>query len=184
MRGSRAEAVDRAMERYAAGDDSAFGEVYDGVAVRVYVLAIEALGDAALAEDVVQHTFLNMHRARGAFVAGAEVLPWAYTIARRLVVDVMRRRWRERRMERAGAAQPKSDPAEPDEELAAKQTAASLSLALDALPESQRKVLELRDRGMTVEEMAHALGTTVTAVKLRLHRATTSLRAAVPGSRD
>src|SRR5437762_10480272 len=87
--------ADEAMDRYAAGDDLAFGAVYDAVAPRVFTLAVRALGDRTLAEDVVQQTLLNIHRARGAFAPGSPLLPWAYAIARRLVVDAIRGRNRE-----------------------------------------------------------------------------------------
>lgn len=43
-------------------------------------------------EDIVQQTFLQMHQARGTFIAGAPVLPWAFAIARRLTIDGARRR--------------------------------------------------------------------------------------------
>ena len=165
------------MERYAAGDDCAFAAVYDGVAPRVYALALRALGDAGLAEDVVQRTLLNIHRARGAFVRGAEVMPWAYAIARRLIVDTARRRARERRL--AEVAPAPMAPAPPDAGIAAAETAASLALAFAALPETQRTALDLRGRGVPLAVSAQAQGTTVTAVKLRLHRAVGSLRAAL-----
>jgi hypothetical protein len=47
--------------------------------------------DAAFAEDVLQHTFLHMHRGRGTFIQGSSVFPWAFAIARRLVIDGARR---------------------------------------------------------------------------------------------
>jgi RNA polymerase sigma-70 factor (ECF subfamily) len=175
--------ADLAMERYAAGDDSAFGEVYDAVAPRVLAVAMRALGDAALAEDVVQQTMLNLHRARGSFIPGAEVQPWAHAIASRLVVDTIRRHRRDRRLEAAETRVPTPaiDP-RPDDEAIARETAACLRVAFAALPHSQQSVLVLRDRGLSLAAVASALGTTVAAVKLRLHRAGTSLRAAIARS--
>ncbi len=86
----------RAMDRYAAGDDSAFAEVYDGLAARLYEYLLAQVRNRALAEDLVQQTFLQMHRARGSFAAGSDVRPWAFAIARRLMIDGMRRAKRER----------------------------------------------------------------------------------------
>lgn len=168
------------MERYARGDDSAFGEIYDAVAPRVLAVARRALGNSALAEDVVQQTMLNLHRARGSFIPGGEVQPWAYAIAIRLILDTLRRSRRDRRLEEAEARVPTPtiDP-RPDEEAIARETAARLQAAFAALPHSQQTVLTMRDRGLSLAAMAGSLGTTVTAVKLRLHRAATSLRAAV-----
>ena len=177
-----ADPADQAMERYARGDDLAFGAVYDAVAPRVFALAVRALGDRTLAEDVVQQTLLNIHRARGAFVLGSPLMPWAYAIARRLVVDAARQRQREQRLAERGASPERSpSPAMPDEELAAARIEGSLRVAVAALPGSQQTVLELRGKGMALSTIAAALGTTVTAVKLRLHRATASLRSALAG---
>lgn len=63
------------MDRYAAGDDSAFADVYDGIAPRLYGYLLRKTRDAGVAEDVLQQTMLRIHRNRGAFEAGAHVLP-------------------------------------------------------------------------------------------------------------
>jgi RNA polymerase sigma-70 factor (ECF subfamily) len=180
-----ARAADAAMERYARGDDTAFAAVYDAVAPSILRYALRALSDPSQAEDIVQLTLLRMHRARGRFIAGAQVLPWAYTIARRLILDARRRRRRDERLrlkqlatelEREGA------PA-PDAELVAAETATALAAAFGRLPAAQRASFELLRRdGLSLAQAAHALGTTVTAVKLRLHRATEALRAAANGA--
>lgn len=167
--------LDEAMDRYARGDDRAFAAIYRAVAPALRALALRQLREPALADDVVQHALLNMHRARAGFIAGARVLPWGYAIARRLVVDAVRRRRRERALEQSA---PPAAAARPDEELAAKQTARRLASAVAALPAGQRAVLDLRHRGLGVKEIASHLGTSTASVKLRLHRAHRSLRAA------
>src|SRR5262245_63326335 len=87
---SRATAGDAAMERYAAGDDAAFEALYDALADRLYAYVRRHVPDPHVCDDLVQETFLRMHRARGTFMTGAAVLPWAFAIARRLVVDRVR----------------------------------------------------------------------------------------------
>ncbi len=177
------EAANEAMERYASGDDLAFGAVYDAVAPRVLALAIRALGERTRAEDVVQQTLLNIHRARGSFVPGSPLMPWAYAIARRLIVDAVRVRKRELRLtEREGRPERhRRHPTTPNEALEAHETAGSLRATFAALPGSQQAVLHLRDEGLPLSTMAATLGTTVTAVKLRLHRAMSSLRGSLAG---
>jgi RNA polymerase sigma-70 factor (ECF subfamily) len=168
------------MERYARGDDGAFATVYDAVAPRIYAFAVRSLGDRTQAEDIVQLTLLNIHRARGSFVAGAPLMPWAYAIARRLIVDTVRRRRRDSRLAQTEVSpdrQPR--PATPDEELMASEIAGSLRTSFTALPGAQQAVLHLRAEGQKLTTMAAALGTTVTAVKLRLHRAMSSLRSSL-----
>ncbi len=80
-----------AMDRYACGDDAAFDELYDLLAPRLNVFLCRRVRDEALAEDLVQQTFLQMHAARRHFSQGAEVMPWAFAIARRLLIDSVRR---------------------------------------------------------------------------------------------
>ena len=89
------ELLDAAMDRYAAGDDAAFEAVYDGLAPRLYGFLLRQTRDRARAEDVVQQTMLQIHRARGRFTPGAQVVPWAFAIARRLLIDQHRRGGRE-----------------------------------------------------------------------------------------
>ena len=83
-----------AMERYASGADEALGEVYDSVAPKLLRFFLRQTRDAALADDLLQQTFLNMHCARATFRKGADVIPWAFAIGHRLLIDEVRRRRR------------------------------------------------------------------------------------------
>lgn len=84
------------MERYACGDDAAFEKLYDAVAPRLFGYLLRQTRDRVRAEDLLQQTLLQMHRARGTFLSGAEVMPWAFAIARRLLIDHLRRDRRDR----------------------------------------------------------------------------------------
>src|SRR5258706_3960985 len=84
-----------AMDGYAAGNDAAFGDVYDALAPRLYGYLLRQTRDPGRAEDLLQQTMLQIHAARGRFFRGAEVVPWAFAIARRLLIDSYRRRRRE-----------------------------------------------------------------------------------------
>ena len=72
------------MERYADGDADAFDEVWRTLAPVVRACQRRWIGDTALAEDLVQETFLRVHHARARYRSGAPVGPWVLTIARRL----------------------------------------------------------------------------------------------------
>jgi RNA polymerase sigma-70 factor (ECF subfamily) len=169
------------MARYADGDDAAFGDVYDALAPRLYDYLLAHTRVRAQAEDLVQQTFLQMHRARGSFMPGADVQPGAFAIARRVMIDGFRRRKVEENDLRERRSMADETSAEsPDEALAARRTAARIYAALARLPESQRVAFTLtKQSGLSVAEAAEALGTTITAVKLRTHRAVESLRAAL-----
>src|SRR5204862_7652843 len=90
--------ADLAMARYGAGDDAAFADVYDVVAPPLERYLLKHSRDRALSEDLLQQTFLKMHRHRGAFLPGSAVMPWAFAIALRLLIDRIRRRRREARV--------------------------------------------------------------------------------------
>ncbi len=173
--------LDAAMDRYARGEDEAFGIVYDGLAPRLLGFLLRYTRDRAKAEDVVQQTMLQIHRARGRFLPGAQVVPWAFAIARRLLIDQHRRGGRE-------VLSPTGDEghmqmlvavdARADDVAIAKEIATRLTEELAKLPENQRTAFELiKQDGLSVAEAAQVLGTTVAAVKLRAHRAYEALRA-------
>jgi RNA polymerase sigma-70 factor, ECF subfamily len=173
--------VDAAMDRYAAGEDAAFGELYDLLAPRVFGYLMRQTRDRARAEDLLQQTLLQMHAARGRFIVGSQVTPWAFAIARRLMIDGMRRGKRE--VLRAGdgsegeGAEPMAQDAPADELVEAQELAGRLQKELARLPENQRVAFELiKQEGLSVAQAAEVLGTTVTAVKLRAHRAYEALR--------
>ena len=177
--------ADAAMERYARGDAAAFGDVYDAIAPRLLVFLRRATRDASAAEDLMQQTLLHMHRARGSFIPGAPVMPWACAIARRLVTDSARRRRVEQRLFSEIPADddrmmyaPAAATAAADDLLHAHRLAGRIQQRIDALPELQRNAYQLlRHEGLSLKRAAEVLGTTVSAVKLRAHRASVALRA-------
>jgi RNA polymerase sigma-70 factor (ECF subfamily) len=173
------ELASAAMERYAQGDESAFASVYDSVAPRVHAYLIRQTRDRAVADDLLQQTLLQIHRKRGTYVAGLPVLPWAFAIARRLYIDECRRRktdalWSARDVgeddRRASAL--------PDDEFATREAARLVEAELARMPGNQRVAFELlKVDGLSHQEAAQALGTTVNAVKLRAFRAYSAIRA-------
>ena len=172
--------ADIAMERYAAGENAAFGRVYDALAPRLYGYLLRQTRDRARAEDLVQQTLLQMHRARDRFMPGAEVTPWAFAIARRLLIDMVRRGKREVLTDDGEPdAGTSSDPSA-DEHVAAVELESRLRRELQRLPASQRAAFELvKSEGLSMAEAAAVLGTTTMAVKLRAHRAYEALRLAL-----
>jgi RNA polymerase sigma-70 factor (ECF subfamily) len=175
----RAEA-DIAMERYAGGDDASFGVVYDALSPRLYGYLLRQTRQRARADDLLQQTMLHIHRARASFIPGAEVTPWAFAIARRLLVDGMRRGKREV-LSDDGEIDPGPDRGPMADEVAqARELAVRIDGILAKLPQSQRAAFELiKHEGLSVAEAAQVLGTTVAAVKLRAHRAYEALRGAL-----
>ncbi|MGA2450451.1 MAG: RNA polymerase sigma factor [Polyangiaceae bacterium] len=169
--------ADRAMDRYADGDDQAFATLYDELAPRLFGYLVRQTRDAARAEDLLQQTMLQMHLARDRFIRGADVAPWAFAIARRLFIDASRRGKRESLSADGDVdAGPSQEPSA-DEVLQAEDLARTLDSVLGRIPPAQREAFELLKRdGLSVAQAAEVLGTTVSAVKLRAHRAYEALR--------
>lgn len=178
------EGADAAMERYSNGDDAAFSEFYDAIAPRLLGYLRKTTRDGFSAEDLMQQTFLQMHRARGSFVPGAPVMPWALAIAKRLMIDSARRQRVELGLFLHAPADDDRMTSEPSRTAAADDVLDACHLErrvqerLDALPEAQRTAYRLvKQEGLSLKRAAEVLGTSVTAVKLRTHRAYQALRA-------
>ena len=77
--------ANRAMERYADGDDRAFSVLCDELEPRLRRFLLSLTGSTAATDDVIQRTLLEIHRSRARFPRGAQVLPWACAIARDLI---------------------------------------------------------------------------------------------------
>jgi len=180
---ARDDAANTAMDRYAAGDDAAFGALYDALAPRLHGFLIRQLRDRTHAEDLLQQTMLQIHCARATYVTGAEVVPWAFAVARNLVIDAHRRRTTRREVELDdgdGTHDRPSIQPSPDDAAQSREAAATIQRVLATIPEPQRVAFELlKYDGLSLAEAAEVLGASVGAVKVRAHRAYEALRAAL-----
>lgn len=177
------EAASAAMDRYACGDDAAFSELYDLLAPRLSSFALRRTRDEGATQDLVQQTFLQMHCARRHFAPGAAVAPWAFAIARRILIDTFRKKgralvWVED--EGDDARESVAAGASPAEVIARRRLARRMSEELARVSEADRAAFELvRFDGLSTAEAAEVLGITANAVKLRAFRAAEVLRAAL-----
>src|SRR5262249_30833443 len=90
------------MRRYAQGDDLALDRLYEHLSPRLYRFVVRRVPRRWEAEHVLQETSLRLPRARAAFMPGANLIPWAFAIARSVSQD--RHRYRRRRPEDLGAS--------------------------------------------------------------------------------
>ncbi|MBZ0238937.1 MAG: RNA polymerase sigma factor, partial [Deltaproteobacteria bacterium] len=84
------------MARYCDGDVDAFRRLYARLAPRLLGYLLRMVRDRATADDLVQQTFLKVHRAREAYVRGADPVPWIFAIAHRTFLDDVRGKKRAR----------------------------------------------------------------------------------------
>ena len=171
-----------AMARYADGDASAFPILYDAIAARIEGLVRRRTRDPSRIDDIVQQTFERMHRARGTFIRGSDVLSWAFKIARNLCMDFGTQGWREHVVEREDGTDPLAEAVaevvDAERVAMARETAARLVRAFRRLPVNQQLALELvRVEGFSMAAAAENLGVTLASVKMSVFRGAAALRA-------
>ncbi len=173
------------MGRYAEGDEAAFGELYDELAPKLFRYLQRQTRSLPRAEDLLQETFLNICSARASFFPGARVTPWAFTIARRLVIDASRKSGRNPLamsddLEDAPPESRRSQGPRADDLLQAREGAERVEAELARMPDTQREAFTLvKVDGLSLAEAAEVLEISPNAVKLRAFRAYDALRAAL-----
>ncbi len=166
------------MDAYVAGDRSAFARLFERYASTIRGLLGRRIKSAALVEDLVQQTFLQMHRARFDFKPGSKVRPWLFTIAMNLARSHLRRDQRSpfSESEHEGASEPTQ---------LRDQERKEMRRLLASLPAAQREVIVLYwFEGLSFPEISEQLGASVSAVKVRAHRGYNALRAKIEEERN
>jgi RNA polymerase sigma-70 factor (ECF subfamily) len=128
------------------------------------------------ARDLVQQTFLQVHRARADYDASRLFRPWLYSIARNLSHEALRKRRRKPvfSAEAPAAMEPTPEGLTPGEP----QVAQAMRAGIEALPAAQRDVIELHwFDGLPFPEIAQCLGVPANTAKVRAHQGYQSLRA-------
>ena len=179
----QASELDRCMSRYAEGDDAEFKRIFTALSPRLHTFLRRLCGSPDLAHDLLQETFLRIHRARGSFVPGSAATPWAYAIARNCFIS-------QARLLKSRAARRSVDiddhvvagglDSSAEETTSARQSAAVVERTLASMsPLNREAFVLLRFEGQSVAAAAQILGTSEGAVKLRAFRAYEALRAAL-----
>lgn len=164
------------MSAYVAGDGGAFRIIFERYAPVLLRAMLRELYVREEANDLVQQTFLQLHRARRDFDSGQKLKPWVFTIAMNLKREYFRRK--KRRPERSLEAAAAPEPAVAARGAAQVEARRSLMWALQQLPTDQREVIELHwFEELEFPEVAQVVGASVSAVKVRAHRGYVRLRA-------
>jgi RNA polymerase sigma-70 factor, ECF subfamily len=196
------------LARLRAGDEAAFGELVDAYTPSLLRVARGFVPSAAVAEEVVQETWLGVLRGLDRFEGRSSLRTWIFRI---LVNRARTRGARERRTvpfaslaadEAAGdfhavepdrflpadhdrwphhwASPPTRWDEAPDDAAQHAETLALLRAAIDRLPPAQRMVIALRDMvGCAAGEVCEALDITDANQRVLLHRARSRVRAAL-----
>jgi RNA polymerase sigma-70 factor (ECF subfamily) len=153
------------LQRFRIGDEAAVKAVYERFGGPVFALSMSILGEAGLAADATQQTFIKAWRAASTYDPERNFSPWIYAIARRTAIDIYRKR----------ARVVVSDHVEVVSIAPGLETVwevFEVRSALDQLPDDERQVVKLSHfDGFTHAEIADQLGIPIGTVKSRSHRA-------------
>jgi RNA polymerase sigma-70 factor (ECF subfamily) len=176
------------MVRYRDGDVRAFEALLARHRRAVFNYILRSVHDPALAEDLMQETFLRVIKATGSYERNSKFTTWLYTIARNLCVDQSRRA-KHRRAASLDAPLDNSDDSatlldmtpdkkgQVDRAVMGKQLGERIEQALARLVEEQREVFVMREvLDLSFKEIAEIVGVGENTVKSRMRYALTKLR--------
>jgi RNA polymerase sigma factor (sigma-70 family) len=175
------------LAAYAAGDARAFGALYERHERPVYRYFLRQGAAPALADDLLQETWMAVIRHAERFEPRAKFTTWLYTVARSKMVDHWRHRDTAVSFEEAAndpdeapLELPGSDADRPDVQVLSRAQAQAFVAAVEALPAVQREAFLLQaEGGLSLEEIAAITEVGHETVKSRLRYAMTKLRSAM-----
>lgn len=171
------------MQLVRDGDARAFEVIFDRHANAAFSLAYRMCGRRAIAEEVVQETFLSLWRSGARYDrTRGSVRSWVLTVVRNRAIDAFRRAaMRDSHdMPDEGFSQLLASPELTDQEVERRDDARLLRGALGALPADQRQVIELAYfGGFTHTQIAEMLNLPAGTVKGRMRLGLAKLRLAL-----
>ncbi|MFO1245724.1 MAG: RNA polymerase sigma factor RpoE [Ramlibacter sp.] len=180
------------VERAVAGDQRAFELLVMKYQRRIERLIGRMVRDVDLVEDIAQETFIRAYRALAQFRGEAQFYTWLYRIAvntaKKALVDMKRNplvsesalRSSDDEDETSGVENELTSAETPETVLAAKEIAAAVNAAMEALPEELRQAVTLREiEGLSYEEIAEVMNCPIGTVRSRIFRARDAISAKV-----
>ena len=173
------------IESLKRGDESAFREVVDTRQGLVYNTVLGILQNAEDAEDVTQEVFIKVFESIRTFKGESAFSTWLYRIAVTSALEFLRRKNRKKRFAFLTSLFPDGqrpvvnppDFIHPGVQLDQRENARALFEAIGKLPENQRVAFTLHKvEGLSYQEIADIMGTSVSAVESLMHRAKLNLR--------
>jgi len=181
------------VERTVAGDQKAYELLVLKYQRRIQRLIGRMVRDVDLVEDIAQETFIRAYRALAQFRGEAQFYTWLYRIAvntaKKALGDLKRDPLvSESALRGSNAEEDETSSVEneltssetPETVLAAKEIAAAVNSAMEALPEELRQAITLREiEGLSYEEISEAMDCPIGTVRSRIFRAREAISAKV-----
>jgi RNA polymerase sigma-70 factor (ECF subfamily) len=165
------------IERFKQGDPSAFEAIVRQHQDRIYNLCRYMLQDPRNAQDAAQDVFLKAYRAFKHFRPDFSIYTWLYRIAVNTCLDYQKKSRREVSMSEPLAEDLPSDEPFPEQLYESREITAAIQLALQKLPKKLSAAIVLREiEGLSYNQIADVLRTSVGTVKSRISRAREELR--------
>ncbi len=165
------------------GDQDALGMLYERYSRAIYSFSLRIVGDAQVAEEILQEVFVRAWQQGGSFQsARGTLITWLLSITHNLSIDEVRRR--KRRPQKAESEEPEAilatladDGSNVEEEVWLSSLRVSIQDALKQLPAAQREAIELAYfQGLTQREIAETLGEPLGTIKTRMRLGMLKLR--------
>jgi RNA polymerase sigma factor (sigma-70 family) len=175
------------MVRFGRGEAAAFEFLYRRHESRVFRFLQRNVRNEAAANDLMQEVWFAVVRGAANYQPTAKFTTWLFTIAHNRTVDMIRANHRLQSLDAGDDADPEassplerlaeSAKLEPLAQVQAQDEAAALLNAVAQLPAEQRSAFLLQAEGeLSVEEIAHATGSSFETAKSRLRYARAKLR--------
>ena len=176
--------TDELIRRAQAGDDAAFGAIFEHHSRFVYKFIYSMLGDrSGRAEELTQETFLAAYKNIRSLRGEAGLRTWLCAIAKNLVYKFLRSRGKEglNGGEEAASLRVADDKnVLPDREFLSKELNGVIRAALARLDEDKRLVFVLKElQHLSYKEISEITGASVPKLKTDLHRAKIEMRRAL-----
>lgn len=163
---------------YQTGDIAAFEELYQTLRSRLYRYLVSLTLNPVETEELLQETFLQLHRSRRTYQPRRPVMPWAFAIARHVYLMRQRSGLRRRKHLDDTPEQLEAIPVFPEAEALAEKEL--VHKALRQLSPEQREALLLHHVwGFSSREIGGLLGIRKGTAKLRIYRGMQTLRRAL-----
>ena len=158
------------FRQFAAGSREAYTKLYLKYRQRVYAYCLRVLCDSAEAEDIFQEVFVRVYERSAQFEEERSLGGWIFTIAHNLCLNRIRDRKPQQNIEELGL------PVMPPDDYG-DNWQARIQWALEQLPVEYREAFVLREyEGLSYQEIAEILHSTMPALKSRIYRSKEKLR--------